>query len=124
MRMFVLLKEYNNDADYFASQVETTNKNVANYIISSLQGDQMMQEIEDSFGDNGISLINGILSNLNYNELYGDLSGTELIEQIKQDFIYNLSSLSDSDTTKVKTAWNNLLSIDTNAALEENIPKD
>lgn len=118
-----LLKEYNNDADYFASQVETTNKNVANYIISSLQGDQMMQEIEDSFGDNGISLINGILSNLNYNELYGDLSGTELIEQIKQDFIYNLSSLSDSDTTKVKTAWNNLLSIDTNAALEENIPK-
>lgn len=118
-----LLKEYNNDADYFASQVETTNKNVATYIISSLQGDQMMQEIEDSFGDNGISLINGILSNLNYNELYGDLSGTELIEQIKQDFIYNLSSLSDSDTTKVKEAWNNLLSIDTNAALEENIPK-
>lgn len=118
-----LLKEYNNDADYFASQVETTNKNVANYIISSLQGDQIMQEIEDSFGDNGISLINGILSNLNYNELYGDLSGTELIEQIKQDFIYNLSNLSDSDTTKVKTAWNNLLSIDTNAALEENIPK-
>lgn len=118
-----LLKEYNNDADYFTSQVETTNKNVANYIISSLQGDQMMQEIEDSFGDNGISLINGILSNLNYNELYGDLSGTELIEQIKQDFIYNLSSLSDSDTTKVKEAWNNLLSIDTNAALEENIPK-
>lgn len=118
-----LLKEYNNDADYFASQVETTNKNVANYIISSLQGDQMMQEIEDAFGDNGISLINGILSNLNYNELYGDFSGTELIEQIKQDFIYNLSSLSDSDTTKVKEAWNNLLSIDTNAALEENIPK-
>ena len=118
-----LLKKYNNDADYFASQVETTNKNVANYIISSLQGDQMMQEIEDSFGDDGISLINGILSNLNYNELYGDLSGTELIEQIKQDFIYNLSSLSDSDITKVKTAWNNLLSIDTNAALEENIPK-
>lgn len=118
-----LLKEYNDDANYFASQVETTNKNVANYVISSLQGDQMLQAVEDSFGDNGISLINGILSNLNYNELYGDLSGTELIEQIKQDFIYKLSSLSDSDTTKVKTAWNNLLSIDTNAAFEENIPK-
>lgn len=118
-----MLQEYKDDAEYFTSQVATTNKNTADYIISSLQGDRIMQSVEESFGEDGVNIINGILSNLDYGNLFEGMSGEDIIEQIKKDYLFKLSNLDDTDKTAFKEAWNNLLAIDTDAALSENIPK-
>ena len=79
------------------------------------------------YNDNDInkSIIDAILTNYNYDELYNQFAGDwdAAYKYLYNQVIGAFNDLSDSDTTKVKTAWNNLLSIDTNAALEENIPK-
>ena len=118
-----MLQEYKDDVEYFTSQVDTTNKNTADYIISSLQGDRIMQSVEESFGEDGVNIINGILSNLDYGNLFEGMSGEDIIEQIKKDYLFKLSNLDDTDKTAFKEAWNNLLAIDPDAALSENIPK-
>lgn len=119
----LLIEQYQQEAEYATTQVESINKNTANYLISSLQGDDVMKSIENNLGTAGINIANAILSNINYAEQYKGMSGAEILEAVKKDYLFAISKLEGEDKQQFQDAWNNLLSIDTDAALAENIPK-
>lgn len=117
-----LIKEYETDINNYANQIESANKDFSNYLITSLQGTDYYEKL----GDNK-SIVNSLLTNYGYDTELNDFRGSdnwdEALKYIKEQIIDPFNKLSDEDKEVFQNYYNDLLSIDTEAALANNIPK-
>lgn len=117
-----ILEIYEDEMHTASQQIESSNKDFSSYLISSLQGTDYYEELGEYK-----SIVNGLLSNYGYDtelfELRDSENWDEALEQVKSELINPFKSLSDEDKRGFQEYYNNLLSIDSDAALADNIPK-
>ena len=117
-----ILEEYDKDMRSLSQKIESSNKDFASYLISSLQGTDYYEELGEYK-----SIINGLLLNYGYDtELYtlrDSENWDEALKQIKKQIIDPFKSLDEEDKKVFDEYYNKLLSIDPESALADNIPK-
>lgn len=117
-----LMKLYKEDMRIASEEIKSANKDFSSYLISSLQGTDYYEELGEYK-----SIVNSLLSNYGYDtELYklrGSENWDKALTQVKNELINPFKSLSEEDKKLFQEYYNNLLSIDTEAALADNIPK-
>ena len=110
------VQSYNTQLEAAQNELVNRNKEFSTNVIASVMDSDAYQNTDNK------SIIDTILTNYDYTQLYKDFDGNW---ENAYNYLYNqiIGAFDGQNGKEIQNIWNNLLSIDTDAALAENIPK-
>lgn len=110
------VQSYNTQLEAAQNELVNRNKEFSTNVIASVMDSDAYQNTDNK------SIIDTILTNYDYTQLYKDFDGNW---ENAYNYLYNqiIGAFDGQNGKEIQNIWNNLLSIDTDTALAENIPK-
>ena len=118
-----LINDYEKEIRSFENQIDSRNKELGKYIVSSIQGTESYEELDN----NQQGLVNALISNLDYSNYSEEMAKAienndwdSAFEIINRDILSSFYGMTPENKEKFQSIYSELLKIDPDASLEEN----